>query len=98
MMAPATFGGVGRVAGAAVLKDPLGGSMKKLLMALFLGLFVAAGSPMVLHADDMAAGAGEVKETPKKEKKHKKAKRHKKHKKAAEAAKDSAAPAEGAAK
>jgi Ni/Co efflux regulator RcnB len=74
--------------------------MKKLLMALFLGLFVAAGSPIVLHAEDMAAGAGEVKETPKKE--HKKAKhakknRKKKHKKASDAAKETPA-ADGAAK
>ena len=73
--------------------------MKKIFLALFLGLFVAAGSPIVLHAEDMGAGAaaGETKETPKKtHKKHKNHKSGKKHKKAKEAAAEPAATGAGA--
>lgn len=69
--------------------------MKKQLTALFLGLFVLAGTPVILHADDAAAapagapafakGSKEAKEARKVKREKRKAERE--AKKAAHAAK-----------
>ena len=68
--------------------------MKKFLSVLVLGLFMAAGSPVLLHADDAAPATSDKAEMPKKAK-HKA--KHKKHKaKKAKAA--DAAPSDAAAK
>ena len=77
--------------------------MKKMLLALFMGLFLVGTMPLVAEDMSNAPAAGETKaEKPAKHKKAKKAKKakHKKSKKAkkaaAAAADPAAAPAEGA--
>jgi hypothetical protein len=67
--------------------------MKKFLTVLFLGLFVAVGTPVLLHADDAAtAPASDTKAaTPKKAKHKAKHKAKKKAKKAAAKASDASA-------
>jgi hypothetical protein len=68
--------------------------MKKFLTVLFLGLFVAVGTPVLLHADDAATApaAGDTKAaTPKKAKHKAKHKAKKKAKKAAAKAADASA-------
>ena len=71
--------------------------MKKLITALCLGLFVVAGAPVLLHADDAAAGGTSAPATKKAHKAHKGHKAHKKSKKAA-AAPSSAAAGDASAK